>query len=121
MNKFQTHQIIDRIIELDSRHVEVAKSVLATMIDDDPELARTWLDLAADASKDGIDPRGLLILPEDVFHALHSHIRYGYVIEWLAKWSVESFHLKTELAARLPGSWDEADTILATEHSRRTG
>lgn len=91
------------------------------MIDDDPELARTWLDLAADASKDGIDPRGLLILPEDVFHALHSHIRYGYVIEWLAKWSVESFHLKSELAARLPGRWDEADTVLATEYSRRIG
>ena len=121
MKKIRTHQIIDRIIELDNRHAGVASSLLTTMINDDPELARTWLDLAADASKDGIDPRGLLILPEDVFHALHTHVRYGYVIEWLAKWSVESFHLKNELAVRLPGSWDEADTVLATEHNRRTG
>lgn len=121
MKQFQTHQIIDRIIQLESRHVGVAGSLLATMIDDDPELARTWLDLAADASIDGIDPQGLLILPESFFHVLHSHVRYGYVIEWLAKWSVESFHLKNELAARLPGRWDEADTVLATEHSRRTG
>jgi hypothetical protein len=121
MQRFQTHHIIDRIIELDERHVGVARDLLATMIEDDPELARTWLDLAADASKDGIDPQGLFILPENVFHALHSHIRYGYVIEWLAKWSVESFHLKTELAGRLPGGWDEADTVLSAEHSRRTG
>jgi hypothetical protein len=121
MQQFQTHHIIDRIIELDGRHIGVASSLLATMIDDDPELAQTWLDLAADASKDGIDPQGLLILPENVFHVVRSHIRYGYVIEWLAKWSVESFHLKNELAARLPGGWGEADAVLTAEHSRRVG
>jgi hypothetical protein len=121
MQEYQTHQIIDRIIEIDARHIEVARSLLATMVVDDPEIAKTWLDLAADASKDGMDPQGLFILPEDVFNALHSHVRYGYVIDWLATWSVESFRLKGELAARLPRGWGEIDDILTSEYDRRTG
>ncbi len=121
MKKLHTYQMIDRIIQLDQRHVGVARSLLGTMMNDDPGIARTWFALAADASKDGIDPKGFLALPGDVFQALHSHIRYGYVVQWLAQWSVESYHLKDNLAARLPGGWDEADNVLATEHRRRIG
>lgn len=121
MQEYQTHHIIDRIIELDARHIGVARSLLATMADDDPEIAQTWHDFASDASRDGMDPMGLFILPETVFQVLHSHVRYGYVIQWLAKWSVESFHLKGELAARLPGGWGEIDDILTAEYERRIG
>jgi hypothetical protein len=119
MAEFQTHQLIDRVIELDTRHIAVARSLLVAMSVDDPEVAQTWLDLAADASKDGADPKGLLILPENVFHALRGHVRYGYVVEWLSNWSVESFHLKGELAKRLQGGWDEIDGVLTAEFDRR--
>jgi hypothetical protein len=119
MQEYLAHQIIDRIIELDTRHIAVARSLLTTMTVDDPEIAKTWLDLAADASSDGMDPQGLFILPENVFHALHGHVRYGYAIEWLANWSVESFHLKGELAARLPRGWGDMDGVLTAEYDRR--
>ncbi len=121
MREYQTHQLIDRIIGIDERHIAVAQSLLATMAADNPEIARTWFDLAADASKDGEDPHGLFILPENVFHALHSHVRYGYVVEWLALWSRESFNLKGQLAARLPRGWDDMDRVLTAEYNRRTG
>lgn len=120
MQEIQTHQITDRIIKLDERHIAVARSLLATMSVDDPEVAQTWLDLAADASKSGEDPQGLFILPENVFNALHGHVRYGYVVEWLAEWSVESFRLKGNLAARLPRGWDYMYRVLTAEFNRRT-
>lgn len=120
MRGYQTRHIIDRIIGLDERHIAVARSLLATMTADDPEIARTWLDLAADALKNGEDPHGLFILPENVFHALHSHVRYGYAVEWLAAWSRESFDLKGDLAARLPRGWNDMDAVLTTEYNRRT-
>jgi hypothetical protein len=121
MREYQTNQLMDRIIELDTRHIKVARSLLTTMTVDDPEIAKTWLDLAADASKDGMDPQGLFILPGNVFDVLHSHVRYGYVVDWLANWSVESFHLKGELASRLPRGWDDMDGVLTAEYNRRTG
>ncbi|MEZ2224537.1 hypothetical protein [Rhizobium sp. RCC_161_2] len=120
MRDDQTQQLIDRIIGLNERHIAVARSLLTTMTADDPEVAQTWLDLAADASTDGDDPHGLFILPESVFHALHSHVRYGYVIEWLAVWSRESFALKGQFAARLPRGWDDMDRVLTAEYDRRT-
>ncbi|MGV8939504.1 MAG: hypothetical protein ACOH2J_20490 [Allorhizobium sp.] len=121
MREYQTHQIIDRIIGLDERHIAVALFLLTTMTADDPEVAQTWLDLAADASKDGEDPQGLFILPENVFYALHGHVRYGYVIQWLANWSVESFRLKGELAKRLQDGWEEINGVLTDEYDRRQG
>lgn len=120
MQERQTRHILDRIIELDARHIAVARSLLATMAIDDPEVAQTWLDLAEGASSDGMDPQGLFILPRDVFEALHSHIRYGYAVEWLATWSLQSFHLKNELASRLPGGWSDMDSVLKAEYDRRT-
>lgn len=119
MQEFQTHQLVDRIIELDERHVAIARSLLSIMSIDDPEVADTWLELAA-AERDGLDPQGMIIVPRTVFDALHSHVRYGYVVEWLAKWSVESFQMKSELAARLPCGWDDVDGVLTAEYGRRT-
>lgn len=119
MQEFQTHQLIDRIIELDARHYAVAAHLLKTICADDPALAQTWIDLAGE-EKDSIDRLGLLILPESVFQVLHSHVRYGYAIEWLGKWSVESFHLKGELALRLPRGWSEIDEALTAELKSRS-
>ncbi|MGO6990386.1 hypothetical protein [Rhizobium johnstonii] len=118
MREYQTNQLIDRIIDLDARHYAVAAHLLKTICADDPPLAQTWIDLAGE-EKDSVDRLGLLILPESVFQVLHSHVRYGYVIEWLGKWSVESFHLKEELADRLPSGWSEVDGVLTAELKSR--
>ncbi|MDP9628726.1 UNVERIFIED_ORG: hypothetical protein J2W85_000774 [Ensifer adhaerens] len=120
MREYQTRQIVDQIIELDTRHIAVARSLLDTMAVDDPEIARTWIDLSAEASRDGVDQLGVFILPESVHQELHSHIRYGYVVEWLGNWSVESFKLKGELAKRLKGGWNDIDDLLTAEVIRRT-
>jgi hypothetical protein len=119
MQEYQTHQLIDRIIGLDTRHYAVAAHLLKTICADDPALAQTWIDLAGE-EKNGIDRLGLFILPECVFQVLHSHVRYGYVIEWLGKWSVESFQLKGELASCLPGGWSEIDEALTAELKSRS-
>lgn len=112
----QTNQLIDKIIDLDTRHYAVAQHLLNTMCDDDPELAETWIELI---HEDSTDRYGFLSLPETIFRIFHSHVRYGYVIEWLWEWSVESYMLKEALAERLPRRWSDIDDVLCTEMESR--
>lgn len=106
----QSRQLILKLLNVLSQHQRITRSLLRTMLEDDPEIAGTWIGLATDTSNE------FLLVTEDVLYALRSHARYGYVLEWLMAWQNESLRLRDVLAERLPGGRDEVGRLLAVEY-----
>ncbi|WP_172723817.1 hypothetical protein [Neorhizobium sp. T25_27] len=109
------------IVDLDMHHIAVASELYMTMCDDDPTLARTWMELDADERSEWTAEHKLrrITMLSRAFKVLRSHPRYGYVATWLRGWGDEACALKQHVALQLGGDWAKVEGLLNAELDRR--